>query len=121
MHAAPTRAAAKKRVLVMSHSGNSQALTREIRPRWVVVQQVIRRNQVLRGVAGHQLASDAVYPGILVQANLVRPASPGVPDADDVETRDRLFAAVVVNRAEQAQRAAAAPGLGAELAVELLA
>src|SRR5262249_37096586 len=77
-------------------------LTLEVGACWVVVKQVIWRNQVLRSIAGHQLACDAVHPGILVQAYLIRSASPGVPDANGVEARDRLFLAVVVNVAEQA-------------------
>src|SRR5437868_2318724 len=44
-------------------SGRSAELTPEIRTRGVVVQQVVGRDPVLRSVAGHQLASDAVRPG----------------------------------------------------------
>src|SRR5262245_31019938 len=42
----------------------------KIRSRRVVVQQIVRRNQIARRVARDQLAGDAVHPGILLQANL---------------------------------------------------
>src|SRR5262249_53543913 len=55
------------------------------------------------------------------QANFVRPASPGTPDAHGVEPRERLLPAVVVNLAEQADLTAAALRLAERLAVEFLA
>src|SRR5262245_49681169 len=42
----------------------------EVRSRGVVVQQVVRRNPVLGGVARHLLPGDAVRPGVLVQPDL---------------------------------------------------
>src|SRR6185295_9424392 len=93
----------------------------EIRASRVVMQHVIWWDQILRSIARHKFTSDAIYPRIRVQANLVRPASPGVADADDVETHDRLLLPIVVNRAEQTQLRAATPRLEAELDVEILA
>src|SRR5262249_15271844 len=130
----PTRAAARNRLPVtgftpglresewtIANLESSFGIRREVGARRVVVQQVVGGNQVLRGVAGHQLARDAVHPGLLVQAELRRPAAPGEPHADRVEPGDRLLLAIDANRAEQAQLAAAALGLGAELEVELAA
>src|SRR4051794_16890305 len=87
----------------------------EVRPRGVVVQQVVRRDAVLGSVAGHQLAGDAVHPGVLVQADLaadvVHLVPPGPPDAGHVEALDRLLLAVVADLADHPQLTPAAAGL----------
>src|SRR5262245_39067178 len=79
----------------------------EVRPRGVVVQQVVRRDPVLGGVAGHELPGNAVRPRVRVQpdlaADVVHLVPPGPADAGDVEAVDGLLLMVVAHLAEDAQ------------------